>query len=104
MCIIDHYPLGNQRTEIEISGGLNISEKLGRDSRCLNPDFLILHLAALPLCYFTPHPFSNNNTIQYGRPSKLDRGAHFPFFCGTATVLTIQLSLQHTRDATPDLM
>ena len=29
MCIIDHYPLGNQRTEI--SGGLNISEKLGRD-------------------------------------------------------------------------
>ena len=30
MCIIDHYPLGNQRTEI--SGGLNISEKLGRDS------------------------------------------------------------------------
>ena len=27
MCIIDHYPLGNQRTEI--SGGLNISEKLG---------------------------------------------------------------------------
>ena len=44
------------------------------------------------------------NTIQYGRPSKLDRGADFPFFCGTATVLTIQLSLQHTRDATPDLM
>ena len=43
-------------------------------------------------------------TIQYGRPSKLDRGADFPFFCGTATVLTIQLSLQHTRDATPDLM
>ena len=33
MCIIDHYPLGNQRTEI--SGELNISEKLGRDSRCL---------------------------------------------------------------------
>ena len=27
MYIIDHYPLGNQRTEI--SGGLNISEKLG---------------------------------------------------------------------------
>ena len=58
MCIIDHYPLyllGYQRTEI--SGGLNISEKLGRDSdsRCLNPDFLILYLAALPLCYFTPH-------------------------------------------------
>ena len=26
VCIIDHYPLGNQRTEI--SGGLNISEKL----------------------------------------------------------------------------
>ena len=26
MCIIDNYPLGNQRTEI--SGGLNISEKL----------------------------------------------------------------------------
>ena len=25
MCIINHYPLGNQRTEI--SGGLNISEK-----------------------------------------------------------------------------
>ena len=49
MCIIDHYPLGNQRTAI--SGGLNISEKLGRDmdSRCLNPDFLILHLATLPL-------------------------------------------------------
>ena len=35
MCIIDHYPLGNQGTEI--SGGLNISEELGRDSRCLNP-------------------------------------------------------------------
>ena len=30
MCIIDHYPLGNQRTET--SGGLNISEKLGWDS------------------------------------------------------------------------
>ena len=30
MCIIDHYPLGNQRTEI--SGELNISEKLGRDN------------------------------------------------------------------------
>ena len=59
MCIIDHYTLGNQRTEI--SGGLNISEKLGGDSRCLNPDFLILHLAALPLCYCTPHPSSNNN-------------------------------------------
>ena len=59
VCIIDHYPLGNQRTEI--SGELNISEKLGRDSRCLNPDFLILHLAALPLCYCTPHPSSNNN-------------------------------------------
>ena len=29
----DHYPLGNQRTEI--SGVLNINEKLGRDSRCL---------------------------------------------------------------------
>ena len=28
VCIIDHYPLGNQRTEI--SGALNISEKLGR--------------------------------------------------------------------------
>ena len=26
MCIIDHYPLGNQRTTI--SGGLNISENL----------------------------------------------------------------------------
>ena len=59
MCIIDHYPLGNQRTEI--SGELNISEKLGRDSRCLNPDFLILHLAALPLYYCTPHLSSNNN-------------------------------------------
>ena len=51
MCIIDHYPLGNQKTEI--SGGLKISDKLGRDSRCLNPDFLILPLAALPLCYCT---------------------------------------------------
>ena len=29
MCIINHYPLGNQRNEI--SGGLNISEKLVRD-------------------------------------------------------------------------
>ena len=33
VCIIDHYPLGNQRT-LEVSGVLNISEKLGRDSRC----------------------------------------------------------------------
>ena len=40
--MIDHYPLGNQRTEI--SRGLNISDKLGRDSRCLNPDFLIIYL------------------------------------------------------------
>ena len=28
---------------------INISEKLGRDSRRLNPDFQILHLAALRL-------------------------------------------------------
>ena len=57
VCIIDHhYPLGNQRTEI--SGGLNMSEKLGRDSWCLNQDFLILHLATLPLCYCTPNPDS----------------------------------------------
>ena len=37
MCIIDHYPLGNQRTEI--SGGLNISEKLGSDINILYIDF-----------------------------------------------------------------
>ena len=53
MCIKDHYPLGNQRPEI--SGVLNISEKLGRDSWCLIPDLLILHLAilhlAIMLCY-----------------------------------------------------
>ena len=49
MCIIDHYPLGNQRTEI--SGGLNISEKLGRDSRCLNSAFLIMgRMHKLPNC------------------------------------------------------
>ena len=43
VCIIDHYPLGNQRTEI--SGGLNINEKLGTT--------LVL--------YCTPHPSSNTN-------------------------------------------
>ena len=44
----DHYPLGTQRTEI--SGGLNISEKLGRDSRCLNLDYSTLQYYEGMLC------------------------------------------------------
>ena len=36
VCIIDQHPLGNQRTEI--SGGLNISEKLEWNSRFVNLD------------------------------------------------------------------
>ena len=35
MCIIDHYPLGNQRTEI--SGGLDISEKTWEGQPVLEP-------------------------------------------------------------------
>ena len=31
------------------------------DSRYLNPDSMILHLAALPLCYCMSHPSSNTN-------------------------------------------
>ena len=48
VCITDHYPLGNQRNEI--SRGLNISEKLGRDSRCLNPRLSDIASSHAPLC------------------------------------------------------
>ena len=48
VCIIDHYPLGNQRTEI--SGGLNISEHLGRGSG-------LSDIAALPFCYCSTNPY-----------------------------------------------
>ena len=53
VCIIDHYPLRNQRIEYRedsiLVKNLGVYQYV---SRCLNPDFLILHLAALPLCYF----------------------------------------------------
>ena len=60
MCIIDHYPLGNQRTEI--SGGLNISEKLGRDSRCFIVSLVSPKKVTGPTLWgkilFRPRPFS----------------------------------------------
>ena len=48
MCIIDHYPLGNQRTEI--SGGLNISEKL---ILCVNNE--VLERSPHRVCSHYPH-------------------------------------------------
>ena len=63
-------------TTIGRSWELNISEKLGRD---LNPEFLILHLAALPLCYCTPHPSSNTNPYI----SRLLILFHIPYYMGT---------------------
>ena len=38
---VDDYPLGNQRTEI--SGGLNISEKLGRDMFVIGSLSMVCH-------------------------------------------------------------
>ena len=64
MCIIDHYPLGNQRTEI--SGGLNILVKIEELGRAEGQPVLEPRLSdiassctTLVLLYINPSSYDN---------------------------------------------
>ena len=68
MCIIDHYQLGNQRTEI--SGGLNISELKnlgGTAGAALEPGLSDIASSRTTLVLLYIHPILSQTTILISR-------------------------------------